>query len=255
MLTMKNLRFVMALVLGWMFFFSLIQGFFLRFALVLPSMVVSLIGLWLCLRWENFVRIWTNLRGHLLGKIMTNAVVASIAIAMLVCIVVSGFMIGAIQLEVPTDDATVIVLGAQVIGDHPSNALQRRLEVAFEHLESNPETVAVLAGGLGNTAYISEAEAMRRWLTANGICDSRLFLEEYSTSTYENIAFSRSIIEENNLSPNVAIATDSFHMFRAQHLATNAELNPSAITARTPLIVLPFFWLREIAAILVGILR
>ena len=251
---MKTLRLVMALILGLVFFVSFIQGFFLRFSVVLPFIVVSLVGIWLCLRWESFVEFWTNLKDNLLGKIITNMVVAIIVITIIICAVVSGFMVNAMKLEPPAGDATVIVLGAQVIGDKPSNMLQRRLEVALEYLEDNPEAVAVLSGGLGSSAYISEAEAMKRWLTVNGICESRLFLEESSTSTYENITFSKFIIEENNLSKNVAMVTDGFHMFRAHNLARYAELEPSAVSASTSFRVLPFFWFREIVAIVVGIL-
>jgi len=87
---------------------------------------------------------------------------------------------------------------------------------------------------------------------ANGICQSRLFVEGRSTNTYENITFSQAIIAENGLSQSVVIATDGFHMFRAHTHARQAGLEPSAVPSRTPLRLLPFYWAREIAAILAG---
>jgi len=250
---MKTLRIVLALVFGLICLSSFIQGFFLRFTLVLPFIAMSLLGMWLCLRWEDFALFWKNLRKRIWGKIITSTLILLIAVAITVCAVISGLMINAMVQRTPDGDATVIVLGAQVVGERPSLILRLRLEAALIYLNDNPESSAILSGGLGRSAYISEAEAMKRWLAANGICESRLFLEEYSTSTYENIAFSRFIIEENGLPRNVAIATDGFHMFRAHQLARHAELTPSAVPSRTPLRVLPYYWLREIAAILVGI--
>jgi len=94
---------------------------------------------------------------------------------------------------------------------------------------------------------------MKRWLVANGICQSRLFLEERSTNTYENITFSELIISENALPRDVVVATDGFHMFRAHGHARQAGLEPSAAPSRTPLRLLPFYWAREIAAILAGV--
>ena len=248
-----KLRLALTLIFGIVLCYSLIQSFYFRFTLTLPFIIISAAGLLICLRWKNFVLVWTSLRKHMWGKIITSAAAAGIAAAIIVCAVISGLMLSAICKALPEGGTTVVVLGAQVVGDQPRLMLQRRLEAALEFLNANPEASAVLSGGLGSSAYISEAEAMRRFLVANGICESRLFLEEYSTSTYENITFSKIIIEANDLPQNVAIATDGFHMFRAHYFSTNAGLAPSSIPSRTPLGALPYFWLREIAAILVGV--
>ena len=237
-----------------MLIFSTVQGILFGFWLVFPFIAISILGVWLCLRWDSSVRVWTSMRERLWGKIVTNAVVALFVVSVFVCSVVSGFMINAMKLQPPDQDTTVIVLGARVTGYHPSLVLQLRLERALAYLDENPGSAAVLSGGLGESAYISEAEAMQRWLVANGIDEGRLFLEERSTNTYENISFSELIIAENALPRNVVIATDGFHMFRAHNHARQAGLEPSAIPSRTPLRLLPFYWAREIAAILAGVL-
>jgi uncharacterized SAM-binding protein YcdF (DUF218 family) len=90
---------------------------------------------------------------------------------------------------------------------------------------------------------------MRRFLVNNGIANDRLFVEGYSTSTLENIEFSSRIIEEQDLPRNVVITTDGFHQFRAQSFARDVGLNPSALPSTTPITSLPYYWLREIAAI------
>jgi len=249
---MKRLRLVLAVMSALLLIFSLIQGALFGFGLAIAFIVVSLAGMWLCLRWDAFVRIWVSLRGRLWGKIVTNTALALIAAVITVCAVISGLMVSAMRLEPAAGDTTVIVLGARVTGERPSLILQLRLEAAAAYLDENPASAAVLSGGLGDSAYISEAEAMKRWLVATGICQSRLFLEEHSTNTHENIAFSQAIISENGLPRDVVIVTDGFHMFRAHGHARQAGLEPSAVPSRTPLRLLPFYWAREIAAIVVG---
>ena len=251
---MKRRRLVLAILSALLFLFSVIQGFLFGFGLVFTFIAISIAGLWLCLRWESALRIWTALRGRIWGRIATNALAVLVAASVVACAVVSGLMVSAMRLGPPEGETTVIVLGARVVGERPSLILQLRLEAALAYLDKNPEAAAVLSGGLGENAYISEAEAMKRWLVANGICESRLFVEGRSTNTYQNIAFSQAIITENGLPRNVVFATDGFHMFRAHRLARQAGLEPSAIPSRTPLRLLPFYWIREIAAILASVI-
>ena len=246
----KRVCFIFAFLSGAVLIASLIQIFFLGLMITLPFIAMSFAGMLIALRWDSFKSIWLRLRKNLAVRIFTNALIALIAVAALVFTVISGLMVHAITVEPPSDDAVLIVLGARVNGYTPSLILQLRLEAALEYLNNNPESVGILTGGLGSRAYISEAESMKRWLVANGICESRLFLEDRSTSTYENITFAKIIMDEHGLSHNVAIASDGFHMFRAQHFARRAGLIPGAVPSRTPLRALPYYWLREVIAIL-----
>ncbi len=106
-----------------------------------------------------------------------------------------------------------IVLGAQVKGTRMSGSLYRRVEKAREYLVRNPETVVIVSGGQGKGEEITEAEAMRRYLTEQGIEESRIFPEECSTTTEENLEFSARFIEDKNLP--VGIVTNNFHAYRA----------------------------------------
>jgi uncharacterized SAM-binding protein YcdF (DUF218 family) len=169
-------------------------------------------------------------------------------LATLYTAVISFLMLDAMNNTSP-DVATLIVLGAQVIEDESSPILYRRMEAALQYLSANPQTVAVLSGGLGLEAVISEAEAMRRFLVSNGISEDRLFVEDRSTTTRENIGYSSAIIREFSLSKNVAIVTDGFHQYRSQSFAKYEGLSPSALTSSTPFFSLPFYWVREIVAI------
>lgn len=182
------------------------------------------------------------------GRIVIKICIILLIIAFIYCVIISVFMLGAIG-NAPQEDSTLIVLGCQVRGETPSLMLSRRIDAALNYLNENPSAVAVLSGGQGDGEWITEAEAIFRRLTENGISEDRLFLEELSTSTYENIAFSKAIIDENNLPHDVAIVTDGFHQYRAQFFAENEGLNPGAVRSRTPFYTEMYYWLREIAAI------
>lgn len=143
----------------------------------------------------------------------------------------------------------LIVLGCRVRGDIPSLALEKRVDAAFFFLQNNPNARAILSGGQGPDEYLSEALCMKNMLTERGIAGDRLFLEERSTSTGTNIAFSKEIIEENELGEDVVICTSEYHQYRARLICTAMGLNAQAISSKTKPILLPTFLLRELMAI------
>ena len=111
---------------------------------------------------------------------------------------------------------TVIVLGCKVNGTNPSKYLYDRCKAAAEYLNENPDAVAILSGGQGSDEGISEAQCMENVLVEMGIDKSRLFQENKSTNTMENIAFSSKVIAENGFSTEVVIVTNEFHEYRAK---------------------------------------
>lgn len=106
----------------------------------------------------------------------------------------------------------VIVLGAHVDGTRMTTALLERAGRAFQYLQENPRTKAVLSGGKGTGEDISEAQAMYNYLTAKGIAWERLILEDRSTNTRENLKFSLEKIGSTDVS--VGVVTNNFHVYR-----------------------------------------
>ena len=217
------------------------------------AMGVSAVCAALTVLWTRLKVLFAKIRSRRSGRIVINSIAAFAFAAVLYAAVISGIMLVAAN-RAPSDGATLIVLGCRVYGEDPSLMLYRRMDAALEILSNNPEAVAILSGGQGPGEWITEAEAMRRYFTENGISEDRLFIENLSTSTYENIAFSTAIIEDCGLSRNVAIVTNGFHQFRAQSYAKNAGLTPGAVSAGTPVFTLPYYWVREIAAISVQVI-
>jgi len=132
--------------------------------------------------------------------------------------------------NVTYDEDAIIVLGAAVRGEQISGALQKRLDVAIEYYEKNPDVIIVVTGGQGPQEDITEALAMERYLLANGIPQDKIIKEENATSTYENFVFSKEILDEyfkekNIVNYKLAYVTDDYHIFRAGQLAKEAGLS------------------------------
>ena len=88
----------------------------------------------------------------------------------------------------------VIVLGADV-KNGVSRSLKMRLDKAIQYGEENPDTIFVLSGGKEEDEAAEEARIMYDYMVDNGVPGERLLMELQSTSTVENIAYSRLVIE------------------------------------------------------------
>ena len=141
----------------------------------------------------------------------------------------------------------IIVLGARVKGETPSLSLQYRIDAATEFLLDHPSCIAILSGGQGEGEDISEAEAMRRGITDYGISSTRLIIEDTSTNTKENIAFSKKLIP-NHLTHG-GVVTNDYHLYRTIKIAEKQELKLIGLPAKTPAISRLKSHLREYAAI------
>lgn len=142
-------------------------------------------------------------------------------------------------------NTTAIVLGCSVKGDKPSPMLQKRINAAYDYLIKNPQAQCILSGGKGNGENLSEAEAMFNSLKEKGIPEDRMLLEDKSTSTSENLEFSKNIIEKESLGDEVVIITTDFHQYRASLIAKDNGLISYAVSAKSGTFSLPTFLVRE----------
>lgn len=183
------------------------------------------------------------------GRITLSFLMTLAGVIMFLAILLSGLMISEVR-NVPDGEGTVVILGCSVYGDHPSLMLQNRIEAAYEYLVEHPGVRCVLSGGRGEGENISEAECMYRYLVAKGIEEHRLFKEDQSTSTRENLKFSKQIIEENHLAPELIIVTNEFHEYRAGKVADKLGFAHSAVSAQTAWWLFPTYYVRELYGIL-----
>ncbi len=211
--------------------------------------LICLAGFFVTAFWNNFKDIFKRICRNNFVKWAMRIVYVIIILVFAYIAIISGFIITAAN-KSPDADSTVIVLGCQVRGTDPSLMLLKRLEAALDYLNSNRSAICIVSGGKGDNEYISEAQCMFNYLTEHGIADERIICEDKSSTTSENLEFSKKIIEEHNLSKNIAIVTDGFHEFRAGIIAKKAGLTPTgAVSADTPLYLLATYHLRETIAI------
>ena len=133
------------------------------------------------------------------------------------CLVISGM-----NAAPPAGVDYLIVLGAKVEADgSPSKALQRRINAAAEYLEQNPQTIVIASGGQGADEPMSEAVCIRNGLAAKAIDENRVLLEDQSTTTAENMEFSKAMMRQ---TAQVGIVTNNYHIYRAVLLVKHAGI-------------------------------
>lgn len=91
---------------------------------------------------------------------------------------------------------------------------------------------------------------MYRYLTDKGIDGNRIYKEDASTSTRENLEFSLQVIKENNLPQNIAIATSEYHQYRVSLVARGLGVKNTAVCGKTAKWLFPTFYVRELYGIL-----
>jgi len=166
--------------------------------------------------------------------------------------VVEGVILSSMMKEPAADGEYVIVLGAKVNGTTPSWSLRARIDSAAEYLKDHPEAMAVASGGQGPDEGIAEGQAIANSLISKGIGAERILIEDKSTSTEENLVFSRTLIEEHGGSADskIVVVTSDFHMFRTLRLAEKlGYTDVSGKTAETLWLLVPQNHVREILAV------
>lgn len=204
-----------------------------------------LYGIWYHPVNRFFVMLWRTVPGKILEIVLIVICAGILALAAATSIA----MISAAS-NTAEPGSTVIVLGARVYKDRVSLTMANRLDAAFEYLQKNPDSRCIVSGGQGKNETVTEASMMYRYLVAKGVDESRIFLEDASTDTQENLAFSKAIIEENGLNPVVGLATDGYHEYRALKYADRAGIRAGAIPARTVWWLFPTSIVREMYGIL-----
>ena len=100
----------------------------------------------------------------------------------------------------------------------------------------------------------SEAASIAGHLQRQGVAPDHILLEDRSTSTRENFAFSADLIRAaaGTTDPRVAFATTNYHVFRGYVYAHDAGLAAEGISAPTKLYFWPNAFLREFVGLVVS---
>lgn len=154
----------------------------------------------------------------------------------------------------PTGDnapETVVLLGCQVYHGRPSMMLRGRINAAYDYLTAHPDAVCITTGGLDSSSVtLTEGGCARQELIAMGIAPERVYAEERSFDTRENLLFAAEIIEEHKLNDHIVIASDNFHQYRGQLFAREAGLTAQSAGCFSPWFLGAGYACREVVGIL-----
>lgn len=148
----------------------------------------------------------------------------------------------------------VIVLGAGLRNGKVTPLLRSRLDrgiAVFRRSRlAGRETILMPSGGQGADEPVSEARAMADYLEAQGIAPDAIVLEDRSRTTWENLRFSKALLDSMGIIGPVAVATNTFHAFRAAMLMRTVRLKGYATGSPTASYFWPAAIIREFLAVL-----
>ena len=179
--------------------------------------------------------------------------ISAVALGIVAALVALSAFLASVGVRDTADyhEDALIVLGAAVHGDDLSRTLIGRLDAALAYHERNPGALIVVSGGQGPQENLPEATAMRQYLLAHGIAAGDILAEDRATSTEENFAFSKALLDARlPTGYTVTYVTDEFHVYRAGRIADAAGLDATHLSSRTPWYFWPANYLREDLAVL-----
>lgn len=162
-------------------------------------------------------------------------------------------------LKKPAYDKThAIILGCAIAADGtPLPLLKGRIDRAVSFARAQEAAgggslIFVPSGGKGADEVISEAESMKAYLVSQGISESRILLEDRSTTTQENMRFSLEKIKAGCDDPRIVFSTSGYHVLRSGIISRNEGLEADGIGSRTKWYFFPNAFVREFIGLLVS---
>ncbi|QHZ51228.1 YdcF family protein [Paenibacillus larvae] len=145
---------------------------------------------------------------------------------------------------------TGIVLGAKLETNQASPGLAERLDQAIRLYNQRKFKHLIVSGGLDKEgdSQITEAEGMRNYLVQKGIPEQAITMEKQAKNTYENLVFSKRIMEQKGWTSCIII-TREYHGARAMDIADFIALSPAYLsTTDSTHLFMPYHKIREILA-------
>ena len=231
---------------------------------------VNLLGIAASLTWTVAYAFWLFGFDILDGRVpmrvaMQLDTLVGLAIAFGECLLLSTMLCAWLSSRhVPAHGVDyLVVLGCGIRKDGtPCPLLAGRVDraVAFDEerqTAGDAPAVFVPSGGQGPDEPVSEAESMRGYLVGQrGIAPERIACEDRSTTTRENMAFSREVIERHAgcdaSALRVAFSTTNYHVFRGYVCAREAGMDVEGMGSKTKYYFWPNAFLREFLGLLVG---
>ncbi len=149
------------------------------------------------------------------------------------------------------DEDCVIVLGGGIRGEEVLPILRSRLDECIAYLIVNPDVPIVVSGGLGRNETISEGEAMRRYLVANGVGNSQIIVEDRARNTRQNFEYSKQLLNNyfDGGEYTVACITSDSHIYRSRIIARRNGIKANFYPAGIAWYLRPAAYCREVMSV------
>lgn len=230
--------------------------------------LVNLLGIGFSVVWFVAVLFWLNFGSALFHASVSSEVIwiadtlIGTAISFGETLLLSTILCGWLASRHVPNHAMdyLIVLGCGIRADGtPTPLLAARVDRASSFDEKcvaqgeMPATF-VPSGGQGLDECMSEAQSMANYLVSKGTPRERVVLEDASTTTRENMAFSRKVIEQHagcDVSKlRVGFSTTNYHVFRGYVCARQAGMRVEGMGSPTRAYFWPNAFLREFVGLL-----
>ena len=164
-----------------------------------------------------------------------NGILTFYFILMALFYVTSGVLVVLTSQHLPAD--YIIVLGCGLKNRREvTPLLAGRVDSGIKLFRKSPErSYLVMSGGQGADEDIPEAAAMKQYARSKGVPEDHILTEEQSTTTEENMKFSKELIRSHAKGKKyrIAYATNRYHQFRAGAFAHDAGMNIRGVGSRT----------------------
>ena len=160
-----------------------------------------------------------------------------LAILLTAVLILLNFILAGISIEAygKNDEKTrcdaAIVLGAGTWDGEVSAVYRERINHGIWLYENGYVDYLILTGGFGEGNQISDAQAAKGYAISQAVPEDAILIEEKSTITEENLAFSKEIMDAHDLHTAI-IVSDPLHMKRAMVMAKDYGI--TAFSSPTP---------------------
>ena len=159
----------------------------------------------------------------------------------------------------PTPDRDfIIILGCGLNKDGtPTPLLCGRVDRAISFAEKQEKLTGkkatfITSGGKGDDERSSESASMKRYMLSLGIPEERIIEEDRSTTTEENMIFSKKKIDELDKNAKVAFSTTNYHVFRGGLYAAHEKIRAEGMGSKTKWYFWPNASVREFGGLLIA---
>lgn len=213
--------------------------------------VVLYIGLLIFAATNQMVNI-TNQRLFLL--LNYTFLFSSIVFGMMMFIFFAVLLYAMIYLSIPRNKNYdfIIIHGSGLIdGEVVPPLLASRIEKGIQlyHLAEKETVKLIASGGQGEDEKLSEAQAIYNYLIEKGIPKDKIIREDQSTTTYENLKFSKALAQKEMTKPIYVFVSNNYHVFRVAMYTLRLKMRVYGVGSKTAGYYLPSAFIREFIAI------